>query len=338
MQTAELVGTPIDVVIEQFRDAESNYAYHRFNKVALENDRMVFSQGTDSVYEADVLSPQWLAYFCNVANVPLEYLKTLDRNMLLELIRYHHDKMTAYNYSNDGKLIIGENKANDSFGIVSALRRYVSGSELLTMYRKFFEGQTNVAHYAVDVENPRFSILNDQWNTALLGNFDVQYFGLTMEWKQNSSVPRIFGSSHRPHCANLMHVPQNIGRINTKFKNLSSTIVNERFREGGRKAVQYVNNVLIPNLTATTTKTFKDLVGYLNTLPISQNTRELIIKAFLNEEGNTVYHIIQACTFATTHFGLEDDEINALNKLVAYLLDESTDHTCNKCHQSVLTS
>lgn len=332
---APLIGTPIDEVIEQFAEAESHYGYHNFNRVAVNDDTITFSMFDRPVHEAKVDADYWLKYFCDTAKIPFDYIKTLDRDMLVELVNYHHPKIQPEQYTKRNTVVIGEDRKKNDFGIVSSLRQFVKGSTLLRTYKGFFEGQTNVVHAHVDIAKPRFSILNEKWDTSFIGDFDTQYFGLTMGWNSEYKTPRVYASSHRPHCGNLMHVPDNIGMVSGRFKQLSNTIVLERFMTGGRKAVRHVNEVLIPQLQMSTTKTFSDLIGYLNTLPMSEDTRNLIIKAFLNEQGNTVYLVIQACTYAATHFNLEQPQIDALNSVISYLLDQQTTHTCKKCHQEI---
>ena len=334
--TGTLIGTPIDEVIESFKTVEKQYRYHPFNEVRVKDDNVKFVRNNRIVHTGKVTSAYWLKYFCDTANIPYEYIQTLDTDMMVELVNYHHPLIEQEQYTRKGGITLAEDQSKNDFALVSNLREYAKGSDLLTTYKGYFEGQTNVVHYLPSVESPSFSILNEKWDMAFLNKNDIQYFGLTMRWLNRSRAPFVYGSSHRPTCGNLMHVPENIGRVNTKFTEMSRFIVLDRFAKAGRKAVNYVKNTLIPGLTMTTEKTFSDLVGFLNTIPMTQNTRDLILKAYLNENGNTVYHVIQACTYAATHYTLEQDEIDALNNVVSFLLGKMENHTCSKCHQPVV--
>jgi hypothetical protein len=334
--TDVLVGSPVADVIEQFKKQEQHVTYHQFNRVNLNKDTIDFSFVDDKIHSAPVTDKYWLNYFCGVADIPFDYLETLDDSMKVELVNYHMPDIPQDRFHSGMSQVLIRDDRDNSFGVVPTLRRHASPSRLLTMYSEYFEGESTVVHYSTEIDHPRFSILNDRWNMTFLNDKDVAYFGLSVEWGQKMNAPRVFASSHRRVCGNVMNVPRNIGRVNTNFKLVNEANVVNRFNVAGHKAVGYVNNVLIPQLTNSTTKTFGELVKFLDQMSMSDRTRQIIMEAFLQEEGNTIYHVIQACTYASTHFDLTEKEMASLDKVVAFLLDLSdSSDTCQLCHHEM---
>lgn len=335
--TQPLIGDKLSDVIPVFEKQEKDLKFIPFTSVALNKDKIDFNCLGKPVHSAPVTSEYWLKYFCNVARTPFSYINTLTPQLKLELVQHHMPTIDQSRFTFDGTRALAHDTKNGEFSIVSKFRQYMKPSELLQMYATFFKdkGETTVHRYSPSIDNPQFSILNEEWNMSFM-NSDVAYFGLSVDWNSNFIFPKVFGSSHRPVCGNLMCVPRNIGRINMSKKLNESAAIN-RFHQAGQRAINHVNNVLIPQLQTSTTKTFSDLVAFLEQMKVSKEIRELIVKAFLEEKGNTIYHIIQACTYATTHYDLTDEEIQSLEKVVLFLLNLSSEDvdTCQLCHRTV---
>lgn len=338
----DLIGMPASEALEILKEAESQRYFSSFDNMKLDKDgsNAVFYNHDNPIAEVGIRDDNWLKYFSEIAGLPLEYVKTLEAPIYDKLINYHVNKTPQERYNGQNKSAIVQKKGTDEFGIVSSLQKYAAPSEVLDMYLKYFKGDTRVHRLNTSSDSIEFSILCDEWNMSFLNKSDISYFGLSVEWPGSCISPMVFASSHRPTCGNIMHIPRNLGRINSKFRTINRGEVMSRFDKAGNKSVSYVNNVLIPQLTKSVETSVDNAVQFIaqmcETHGLNEHIEGTLLEALRKEPGNMLYHVIQAMTFATTHLLEKYEHIEAVNKVLRILLD-GTDDTdeCILCHHSI---
>lgn len=332
-----LVGIPANQALRQLQDAESGATFANFNALEHSGETARFYAGKNVVKEVSIYNKAFQNFLMKKENYPADYVHTLGTTLERDIIHHHIDNLDPFRLNPGNKMVIRTDEAED-FRVVSYLNKIVKPSEVFQMHLDMVPGkEKTVAHFSMGNSGVRYSILSDAWNVSFLDGHDVSFFGLTGNWNDSFVSPKIFGSAHRPSCANLLNHHRNIGRINAEFKNFNKFEVLKRFKSAGMKAIDYVNNHLIPNLGKTTSISYQSgmevLMALVGKYSFSDEARIAIRVALEAEPGDTLYHLIQACTRASTHSITKLDDVVLINRLLKSLMSsvEEADHTCVAC-------
>jgi len=307
-----LPGISIADARDVMKEHEEKVSFQRFNRIFNDpkEDTLTF---VDTNSNAEVVTTTAnapvLNYVGQIGGIPKGYLPKLEPGMRHEVIRYHLDRIPLENVNSNGRVILAK-EAGD-VRPTSAISALVRPSDVLDLYVKMFGGdEAELAVNNMDMKDgSSFSILSEKWNYNFMHG-DASFFGVRLDWPGTLYSPSVYASSHRPICGNLMNGIQNIGRINTNFKVLSRPEVLNRFRAAANRSRGYIDTVLVPQLAASTNVTFENFGSFLKNFAeqhkLGPEMITALTEAWMAEQGNTMYHVVQACTRAAT-YNLADD-------------------------------
>lgn len=331
-----LVGMSVNEAVSQLKQSEIGMTFANFNAIEADGDTAVFYAGKNRVKEVSIYNKEFQKFLMKKENYPADYVHTLGQNLEQDIIHHHISKLDPFRLNPGNNLVICT--STDDLRIMSYLHKYVKPSEILQMHSEMIPGEEKtVAKFSNSRGGVSYSLLSDKWNVSFMDRGDVSFFGLSANWGDSFVAPKIFGSSHRPSCANLLYHHKNVGRMNMKFKNMSKLEVMNRFKGAAKKAIDYVNNHLIPNLNSTMSVTYPNglevLMQLVDKYSFTDNGRIAIRQALEAEPGDTLYHLIQACTRAETHSVHDANDRVLLKRLLKALMAsvEQEEHVCIAC-------